>query len=185
MSFRADLPLDRSQLVAAAFEVLEDEGLEGLSMRRLAARLGVQAPALYWHVGEKAELLGLMARQIYADAYASVAPASDWRQWLIGFGRSLRTSFAAHRDGARLCAVARPPTDADPASRADRIAEPLTEFGLDGRTALAFQASVISLTLGWAAFEANGPMHEFLVGMMDFERAFDDGLIALVRGFDP
>jgi TetR/AcrR family tetracycline transcriptional repressor len=185
MARRPAFSLDPDRLVAAAFAQLEEDGLEGLSMRRVAARLGVQAPALYWHVGDKAELLGLMARDIYARAYAGVGEARDWRAWLAAFGRALRASFAAHRDGARLCAVARPPAQTDPAGHAGRIAAPLAALGLDERHALSFQASVISFTLGWATFEANGPMHDYLERMFDFDRSFAIGLEALVAGFRP
>jgi TetR/AcrR family tetracycline transcriptional repressor len=183
MARRPDPNLDRERLIAAAFSQLEEEGLDGLSMRRLAGRLGVQAPALYWHVADKAELLGLMAREIYAAAYAGVPPVGDWRAWLESFGRALRLAFAAHRDGARLCAAARPFRAGDVADHARRIAQPLAALGVDQAQALSFQASVISFALGWATFEANGPMHDYLAGMLDFEASFDAGLKALVRGF--
>lgn len=176
--------LDRDRLVEAAFALLEQDGLERFSMRRLAARLGVQAPALYWHLGDKAELLGLMAREIYAAAYAQVPGANDWGEWLRLFGRALRTSFASHRDGARLCSVAGPPPSSDPAAHADRIAAPLTSLGLAERHALACQAAVISFTLGWESFEANGPMRDFLRQIMDFDATFASGLDALVLGLE-
>lgn len=177
--------IDRDRLIAAAFAQLEEDGLDGLSMRRLAARLGVQAPALYWHVADKAELLGLMARDIYAPAYA-VPAATDWRGWLFGFGRALRAAFAAHRDGARLCASAPAPGDRDIAAHADRIAAPLVALGLDRARAVSFEASVISFALGWASFEANGPMHDYLDEMLNFDESFEVGLTALVHGFpDP
>lgn len=174
--------LDRGRLVAAAFAQLEEDGLEGLSMRRLAARLGVQAPALYWHLGDKAELLGLMARDIYAAAHAQVPDAANWQDWLRLFAHALRRSFASHRDGARLCSIARPPSASDPAAQADRIAAPLTHLGLEEERALAYQAIVISFTLGWKSFEANGPMRDFLREMMDFDATFERGLDALVSG---
>jgi TetR/AcrR family tetracycline transcriptional repressor len=174
--------LDRDRLIEAAFAQLEEDGLEGLSMRRLAARVGVQAPAIYWHVGDKAELLGLMARDIYAAAYAQVPTASDWREWLRCFGRALRISFASHRDGARLCAIAKPPAASEPAAHADRIAAPLTNLGLSEKDALTYQAAVISFALGWESFEANGPMRDFLRQIMDFDASFAVGLDALVAG---
>lgn len=174
--------LDRDRLVAAAFVHLEEDGLDGLSMRRLAGRVSVQAPALYWHIADKAELLGLMAREIYAAAYAEVENVDDWREWLRLFGRALRRSLASHRDGARLCAIARPPVPSDPAAHADTIAAPLTRLGLTEKRALACQAAVISFTLGWESFEANGPMLDFLRQIMDFDATFESGLDALVRG---
>lgn len=174
--------LDREALVLAAFALLEEDGLEGLSMRRLATSLRVQAPALYWHVRDKAELLGLMARDIYAAAYAMVHPVENWRDWLRVFGRALRRSFASHRDGARLCAIAFPPAAKDPAAHAGTIAAPLTELGVDQSRALAYQAAVISFVLGWESYQANGPMRDFLRGIMDFDATFELGLDALVAG---
>lgn len=175
--------IDRDRLVAAAFMHLEEDGLEGLSMRRLGARLGVQAPALYWHVADKGQLLGLMARDIYASAYAAIPAASGWRDWLLGFGYSLRAAFAAHHDGARLCASAPALRDRDVADHAGKISLPLVALGLDQEHALSFQASVISFALGWASFEANGPMHDYLDEMLDFDESFAIGLDALVSGF--
>ena len=113
MATQSPPALSIERIVAAAFRQLEADGLDGLTMRRLAAALGVQAPALYWHVGDKAELLGLMARDIYAAAYAGVTGAASWREWLRSFGEALRRSLAAHRDGVRLCATARPPAHSE------------------------------------------------------------------------
>lgn len=183
MRNRAQAALDLDRVINAAFAQLEEGGLESVSMRRLGERLGVQAPALYWHVGDKAELLGLMAGQIYAKALASVPTARTWREWLRLYGMALRRTYAAHRDAARLCAVARPASAADPLIHADHIAAPLVALGLCKRNAISFQASVVSFTIGWATFEANGPMHAFLDKMLDFEEAFGVGLDALVGGF--
>ena len=174
--------LTRDQIVAEAFNLLEAEGLEGLSMRRLAARLKVQAPALYWHVNDKAEVLGMMATDIYAAAYFRTGPAQDWREWLRQFGRALHLSLASHRDGARLCAIARPPSPTDAIAQASRITAPLTALGLNDQQALAHQAAVISFTLGWTTFEANGQMRDFLRRMMDFDATFATGLDSLVKG---
>lgn len=176
--------LDRDRLIAAAFALLEEDGLDGLSMRRLAARLGVQAPALYWHVEDKADLLGLMARDIYAVADALVPPQSHWRDWLLAFGRALRRAFATYRDAARVCAAGRVQRDVDMAENARSIAAPLVALGLDQARALSCKASVISFALGWASFEANGPMHDYLDEMLNFDESFETGLAALVRGFE-
>lgn len=181
---RSQLPLDVDRLVAAAFVQLEEDGLDGLSMRRLGARLGVQAPAIYWHVEDKAELLGLMARDIYARAYDAITPQADWRDWLLAFGRALRMAFASCRDAARLCALAKVPRGSDVGENARRIAAPLVALGVDQARALSCEASVISFALGWASFEANGPMHDYLDAMLSFDESFEAGLVALVRGFD-
>lgn len=177
--------LDRKRLIAASFEVLDLEGLEGLSMRRLASHLGVQAPAIYWHVRDKAELLGIMAREIYTSAYDAQPIAQNWREWLMAFGHAMRASFLKHRDGARLCAIATPSSHVRPHDDADRLAAQLEALGLEQQIALSFQAAVISYALGWATFEANGPMHDFLDRIMAFDDNFAVGLEALVDGLHP
>src|SRR4029077_7430561 len=56
--------LTRERLVEAALELIDKQGLEGLSMRALAERLQVKAASLYWHVRDRDELLGLLADAI-------------------------------------------------------------------------------------------------------------------------
>lgn len=184
MATRTPPALDRKLVVDAAFSLLREEGIEALSMRRLAARLKVQAPALYWHFRDKSELLGLMTGAIYRQAQDEVGPCADWREWLVEYGRALRRGMLRERDAARLFAIAPPVSDGD-AAHAEAIAAPLTRFGLDQSSALSATAAVISLALGWSTFEANGPMQHFLEGLLDLDRSFDAGLQALVRGFEP
>jgi TetR/AcrR family tetracycline transcriptional repressor len=175
--------LDTDRIVAAAFTMLDDEGLDGLSMRALAGRLGVQAPALYWHFTSKGELLSAMARRVYSVARAEKADDGDWRSWLIGFGTALHVVFTEQRDRAQLCAIARPAGDRAPDAVGDAIAAPLTARGLDRERALSRQASVIAFTLGWALYETNGPMLSHLASLLDVSAAYRDGLEAMVRGF--
>jgi TetR/AcrR family tetracycline transcriptional repressor len=176
------MKLDRDKIVEAAFSLLDDEGLGGLSLRKLAARLDVQAPAIYWYIPTKAALLGLMSVQLTGEARAAAAAAPDWQSWLITFGHALHDAFLAHRDSARLYAEV-VPAGHDAAQTGDMLAEPLIKLGLARDQAIACQASVISLTLGWALFEQASAMQEFLSGMMSMRQNFEQGLAALVSGF--
>jgi TetR/AcrR family tetracycline transcriptional repressor len=101
--------LDRDQVVRAAIELLDEVGLEALSLRRLASKLGVQAPTLYWHIDSKEALLRLMSEAIAADhPPRPPRPGETWDQWLADRARQLRRTLNAHRDGAMLDASARP-----------------------------------------------------------------------------
>lgn len=102
--------LDRAVIVEAALVLLEEVGLEGLSTRALAARLGVKGPSLYWHFKNMSELRDLMADAILVHALPSAddPEAADWRAWMAKGARALRRAALDHRDGARLLAVARP-----------------------------------------------------------------------------
>ncbi|KQP01828.1 TetR family transcriptional regulator [Leifsonia sp. Leaf264] len=104
------MALDRQQVIDEALHLLDDEGLDSLSLRTLAARLGVQAPTLYWHIGSKAELLDALADAIMDDAIGRV-PASlahdDWADWLLAALVALRAAMLRRRDGARIVSGAR------------------------------------------------------------------------------
>jgi TetR/AcrR family transcriptional regulator, tetracycline repressor protein len=102
--------LDRQQVIDEALQLLDDEGLEALSLRTLAGRLGVQAPTLYWHIGSKAELLDSLADAIMDDAIRAIPesrPDGDWADWLLTALVDLRNAMLRHRDGARIVSGAR------------------------------------------------------------------------------
>ncbi|MFC3999399.1 TetR/AcrR family transcriptional regulator C-terminal domain-containing protein [Nocardiopsis sediminis] len=97
--------LDRATVAATALTLLDDVGLDGLTVRRLAAELGVQSPALYWHFRDKQELLDLMAQEL--QAALPLAPRRDdepWPQWVARRARERRRLLLSRRDGARLVA---------------------------------------------------------------------------------
>jgi AcrR family transcriptional regulator len=100
--------LTRQTIIQTALGLLDQVGLEGLTVRRLAAELGVQSPALYWHLRSKQELLDGMADAI--TVAAGMGPphhGESWQHWLARRARAYRRSLLAHRDGARIVANAR------------------------------------------------------------------------------
>lgn len=107
------MALDRAQVVRAAIALLDEVGLDGLSLRRLAHKLGVQAPALYWHFKNKQELLDRMAAQIALEEAPLLPPTPrvPWDEWLAAYARSLRAAYTRHRDGALLAASTQPAPD--------------------------------------------------------------------------
>ena len=90
-----------------ALEVLQKEGFDGLTMRRLAERLGIKAASLYNHVRDKQELLALMADAICAEI-PDVDPSRPWREQAETMALELRRVLLAHRDGARVLAESPP-----------------------------------------------------------------------------
>lgn len=86
-----------ADVVTAAMQVLHEDGLEGCSMRRVAARLGVQPSALYHHVDNKQSLLALMADEIVRGISGDTAQ---------GLCTNLRMSLLNVRDGAEVVATA-------------------------------------------------------------------------------
>ena len=101
----AQANLDRQTVVRAALRLLDREGLDGLTVRKLAADLGVEAPALYWHFKNKDELLDEMASMVFTDALGSSGWPSheaSWPEWVAQLGKGLRKTLLRYRDGARL-----------------------------------------------------------------------------------
>ncbi len=99
--------LTRQMMIDTALRLLDDVGLDGLTVRRLASELGVQSPALYWHLRNKQELLDGMADAIVlAAGMGPPREGESWQDWLARRARAYRDSLRAHRDGARLVATA-------------------------------------------------------------------------------
>jgi TetR/AcrR family tetracycline transcriptional repressor len=97
--------LDKAQIVSEAVALLDAEGLDGVTQRKLAARLGVQQPTLYWHFPNKAALITAVADAILEQELPDlVAPADgeSWSDWLVTLALRLRKALLAHPDGARL-----------------------------------------------------------------------------------
>jgi AcrR family transcriptional regulator len=96
--------LTKTAIVQEALDLLDEAGLEGLTVRALAARLGVQAPALYWHVRSKQALLDEMATQIWrqiGDVMAALPADLPWRDVMATYAATVRGQLLGHRDGAK------------------------------------------------------------------------------------
>jgi AcrR family transcriptional regulator len=100
-------PLDRERVIRVALELLDEVGLDELSMRSLAQRLGVTAASLYWYVRNKQELLELLADVLYAEMPLP-DPGGHWRKELEELARSSRRIMLSHRDAARVLVAALP-----------------------------------------------------------------------------
>lgn len=99
------MALTSSDVVDAAIGILDEYGLGDLTMRRLAASLGVQPGALYWHVANKQALLGAVADRILGHL-ADDMPSGDWDLRFNELAHRLRSALLAHRDGAEVVAAA-------------------------------------------------------------------------------
>lgn len=88
--------LSRERIRETALELIDRDGLAELSMRKLAAELGVQAASLYGHYPTKDELLDDIAEQIMATIDTSPFDTGDWRRGLLGWARSYRATLAKH-----------------------------------------------------------------------------------------
>ena len=88
--------LSRERIVEVAAAVIDADGLDALSTRRLAAELGVRGPSLYNHFGGKDEILDAVADTVVSGVDVSFFATHDWRDALRLWGRSYRAALTAH-----------------------------------------------------------------------------------------
>jgi AcrR family transcriptional regulator len=97
-------PLDRRRVADTALRLLNETGLDGLTLRAIARELDVKAPALYWHFKDKQALLDEMATEMFRRMVAGTAldPADTWQERLLRTNRGLRAALLGYRDGAKV-----------------------------------------------------------------------------------
>lgn len=204
--------LSLGRLIEEALNLLQESGLAGLSTRRLAERLDVQSPALYWHVRGKDELLQLAADAICAQM---TLPAHDRppRERLEAIAHEYRRVLTAYRDAPRLFAE-QPPVGPHRIKLYDAAVGAFLDAGFAAPDAIAMATFYRHYLLGMIHEETRGQQlgnieapfsahalgvelsrlgeaaHEFpnLMGAADLlttmspERLFDMGLRVLLDG---
>ena len=93
--------LTRARVVTAALDLVQQDGLDALTMRALADRLQVKAASLYWHVRDRGELLDLLAAALLAEVQLP-GPPGDWRQAALAVCGALERVTTRRRDAARV-----------------------------------------------------------------------------------
>lgn len=89
--------LSTEQIVTEALRLLDADGLEALSMRKLGTALGAVATAVYWHVANKEELVELVVDHVYAEIeIPEITDAGQWRAAAESSARSLRAMIVRH-----------------------------------------------------------------------------------------
>lgn len=101
---RPSTPLiSRDATVVAALKIIDNDGLEALSLPRLARELNVKAPSLYHHFSDKNEILSAVAQAIVAKTTFPRKPASgDWAEWFTQLSLNFRAAVLRHRQAAPI-----------------------------------------------------------------------------------
>ena len=138
------------RIAEAALALVDAEGLDALSMRRLATELGVQAPSLYHHVASKDQLLDAVVERVGAGADASWFGVRTWDEALLRWGRTYHGALAEHPALAPL--FVRSPGCSDAAlQRVDAVHGGLVAAGWSHREATEIAAAVKFLVMGAAS----------------------------------
>jgi TetR/AcrR family transcriptional regulator, tetracycline repressor protein len=103
--------LERGMVVDAALELLDEVGFDGLTLRRLATKLGVKAAALYWHFKNKQDLIDQLAmaildRGLRRDETPGNLDSLTWQEVLQLAGHGMRNALLKYRDGSIIIAKA-------------------------------------------------------------------------------
>lgn len=105
------MAVTRDDVIQTAIQLLQEVGLDALTLRRLATELGISAPTLYWHVKDKRELLDLMSAEMVRTAREKMPPFPQGLAWDEKIAEGMRRQYEAiitWRDGARVVAGNRP-----------------------------------------------------------------------------
>jgi TetR/AcrR family transcriptional regulator, tetracycline repressor protein len=145
--------LKRETVVQGALELLDEVGLDEFTTRRLADKLGIQSPTLYWHYESKRALLDAMAYAMLKehDARSTSPPGGDWRaQWREN-AHSFRRALLSYRDGARVHAGTLP--NANQLPRAEAMMRLLHSAGFAPEEALSIIITLSRFVVGWVLEE--------------------------------
>ncbi len=142
-------PLTRQRVVAEALTVIAEEGAQALTMRTLAARLGVVPGALYRHVRNKQQLQDLVLDGVLAEVDFRVDPSPPWTDRLKLLAHRLRAVLDDHPGVAALLKT-RDPLGPHSLALAEAFLAPLQTAGFGDREAgLAFFL-LVDYTVGFA-----------------------------------
>lgn len=171
---RADHPaLDRERIVEAGLRLVDAEGVEALSLRRLAVELGVTPMAVYWHVRDKAELLDRIGERVL-EMVVVPEPAGDWRRQLRDVHLAMLEPILAHPNAVDLM-VGRARFGPAGITLFERILAILRDAGFAPTAAFDAYQSLYLFQLGFTATARRSP--EF--------RAIQAQGAAYLRSLDP
>ena len=144
----------RRQILDAALAIADEDGLDAVSMRSVAARVGVSPMALYPYVGSKAALLDGLVGRLLSELAADQAPA-DWREGLRVLANAMR-ALARRHPTAFMLLLSRPSVTPEAAAAVDAVYQGLLIAGVPPMHVPRVERMVSTFVLGFAASEVNG-----------------------------
>lgn len=154
------MKIHREQIIDTALSLLDQDGLEGVTIRKVAAALHVHAGALYWHVQNKQALLDEMANALLAEDFTDIkgpTPGQEWSEWLTDICLRLRQAMLAHREGARVVAGAGFGRAVLLAQLVETIMRHLLATGFSLRLAALICSTALSYVYGFVIEEQAAP----------------------------
>lgn len=138
--------ITRQQVAEAALRIIDESGLEAMSMERIGSEVGVRGPTLYHHFSDKAEILA-EAAQLVLGHLVDHEPA-DWQDYMITISLNFYRRLVEHPNAAAILMQSLPDTSALPGM--ERAAQLLDEAGVDPQLHLLLMEGTEKLTWGWS-----------------------------------
>jgi AcrR family transcriptional regulator len=145
-------PLSRSRVLTAALRIVDAEGLDAMSMRRLGSELGVEAMSLYRHVSNKDALLDALTEQLWTEVRDAMPGAGTWDALLTSYAHETRAMMHRHPQAAALL-VTRCVLPSQVLEIYARLLDALHDAGFDEVTAARTVRSIGSYATGYASSE--------------------------------
>lgn len=154
----------REEILDAAVAIADEHGLDAVSMRAVADRIGVTPMALYRHIGDKAALLdGIVGRLLAALLPSDTDRGQAWDERLNALAHACRAITQHHPWAAHLL-FSRPAVTPDAVRAVEVIYTALLEAGVPEREVPRLERLISTFVLGFAASEASG---RFAPGTLD------------------
>ncbi|TDD39732.1 TetR family transcriptional regulator [Actinomadura sp. KC06] len=150
---RGEPPLTHSRIVAAAVALLDEEGIDRLTMRRLAERLDVVAPSLYWHVDTKDDVIDLAVDAIFGAAppEPGAGRAEEWRDDVTAVLAGWRAALLRHPWAAAVPARRRPTIGPNFLAGMEVLQATLARAGFTGQSLSAATWALYNHVMGSAS----------------------------------
>ncbi|MFD5424898.1 TetR/AcrR family transcriptional regulator C-terminal domain-containing protein [Streptomyces sp. NPDC127084] len=139
--------MTRERIVAAALVIIDEEGVDGLSMRRIAARLGVQAMSLYNHVRSKADILDGVTEYITDRMRMPTRMSGGWEEGVRTLSHTFREAALRHPRAGEL-ALTRQLSTPTALAPVDTMLAMLLDHGFDEATAVHVLRLFVSFQVG-------------------------------------
>lgn len=150
--------LTAERIVLAALELVDRDGLDGLSMRQLGTELGAGATSIYWHVPNKDALLDLIVDRLMEQAVESIRrePGATWRAELAAHAMALRVVLERHSGAATLLG-SRVPVGPNGLRFMEGVLGALAGAGFGGRQRALAYAALTGYAIGQAVLQSRRP----------------------------
>jgi AcrR family transcriptional regulator len=165
-------PITRDVIVETALRILDSEGLDGLSMRRIAEELGTGAASLYWHVGSKDGLLDLLFDHVIGEQHIPDPDPERWQEQLKEVARLQRATILRHRDIVAV-SLGRIPMGPNALRYSERVLAILRAGGVPDGLAVAGHQLLIAAVNGFTLDERTAAQAAYAPQPPEFAQAPD------------